>query len=437
MLKDTVLKLEDVGKPESEKFLLGAMLLHADIALPIVRKFIPYPEMFLDYQHQLVYSTILKVADKGQEVDIVSITSTEPSLDFPTLTEYVISDVHMQIGSTVSKAKLETHSQIVREAYLKRTIYQKMVGNESMAEVLAHVAELERKGTDRFLDPKEIIAQVSQTIFSDAPASSLKYPFPMLNKATNGLHKGQYIVVGARPGAGKTTFLENVAFSAASLGKTVLFASAEMPAEDVYRRTLTHMTGINLFFREERLTEEEKIEIDFAMKKLAKMKIYIHEFRSTSQLEAIIKEKHEKGGLKIDLVVVDYIQLLDAKNPSAKNNYERVSSVSRELVAMAKSYKIPFLCAAQLGRGVDGGGQPTYSDFKESGQIEQDADLLLTLWEHKDDPREPRRQRIRIDILKNRNGFTFGNTQSKDFYLLCDRPNFLFSDPTVANAPKF
>jgi replicative DNA helicase len=432
-----VLKMEDVGKPESERFLMEAILLNSEVALPVIRKYLPYPEMFVEYEHQQIYDAALKLADKGQDIDTISITSVNPELTMLKLSEYLAGEIHLPIGSVNSKSKLTTHSEIVREAYLKRQIYQNMAGNKSMSDILAHVAELERKGTDRFLDPKEIIAQVSSTIFSPTPNASIKYPFPMLNKATNGMHRGQYIVVAARPGAGKTTFLENVAFNVAEKGGTVIFASVEMPAEDLYRRTLTHMTGINLFFREERLSDEEKIEIDYAMKKLEKLKIFVHEFKSSGQLEAIIKEKHEKGHLKVDLVVVDYIQLLDAKNPNYKSNYERVSAVSRELTAMAKGYKIPFLCAAQLGRGVDGGSQPNYSDLKESGQIEQDADLIITLWEHKDDMRNPKAQKIRMDILKNRNGFTFGNTQSKEFYLLCDRPNFIFSDPNVATTPRF
>jgi len=431
------LEMEDVGKPESENFLIAAILTSPDVSLPVIRKYLPYPEMFVEKINQSIYSTVVKLVEKGREIDLLSISSTEPELKLTVLSDYLISDFAMSVGSSVNKAKIETHSQIVREAYLKREIYHKMVNNQDMSDILAHVAELERKGSDRFLDPKDIIAQVSATIFAETPVSSLKYPYPVLNKATNGMHRGQYIVVAARPGAGKTTFLENVAFAVASTGKVVVFASAEMPGEDLYRRTITHMTGINLFFREERLSEEEKIEVGHAMKKLQKMGLYVHEFRSTAQLESVIREKHEKGGLKIDLVVVDYIQLLDAKNPNHKSNYERVSAVSRELTAMAKSYKIPFLCAAQLGRGVDGGSQPNYSDLKESGQIEQDADLIITLWEHKEDPRVPKAQKIRMDILKNRNGFTFGNTQNKEFYLLCDRPNFMFSDPTVAGIPRF
>lgn len=435
MIHNDVLRMEDVGKPKSEKLIMSAIIMNSDMALPIIRKFLPHPEMFIEYENQLLYSTAIQLADKGREIELLSISSTTPALDIPKLTDY-ITDKDIPIGG-ISKKTLETHCQIVREAFLKREIYQKMANNQDMSDILAHVADLERKGTDRFLDPKEIIAQVSAVIFAETPVSSIKYPFQLLNKATNGMHKGQYIVVGARPGAGKTTILENVAFDVAMRGGTVIFASAEMPAEDLYRRTLTHMTGVNLFFREEKLSEEEKIEVDMAMKKLQKLKLYVHEFRSTAQLEALIKEKHEKGGMKIDLVVVDYVQLLDSKNPNLKNNYERVSAVSRDLVGMAKAYKIPFLCAAQLGRGVDGGSQPTYSDFKESGQIEQDADVLLTLWEHKDDPREPHNQKIRIDILKNRNGFTMGNTQNKDVYLLCDRPNFQFHDPTMANMPRF
>jgi replicative DNA helicase len=429
---DNEIRIEELRKDESERFVLGALLTHGTDLFSFVFQILPKAEMFFNYAHMQVYQAMISLVEQGKAIDLTLVAQYSSVIDYPLL-GMLAADMPLGFSpnSPSGRERLESHCREITESYFRRELYKKMNAKQPFDDILQTISELERKGTDRFLTPTEVVAQLMKSV-EDGPQATLKYPWPQLNKATGGIHKGQYIIVAARPGAGKTTFLENLAFSLGEKGKKVLFATAEMPAVDLAKRSIAHMTRINMFFGKEQYSQEEISRLQLAARKLEMMPIFVHEFRDTGQLDTIIRERMRD----VDLVVVDYVQLLRPKYNKGKNDYERVSAVSLELVEMAKKYKIPFVCAVQLGRNAQS-QQPTLADIKNSGQVEQDADVVISLWEHKDDVKNSSEQKVRMDMLKNRNGYTFGNFGDHQVFLNCDRAVFQFSDPTTQTVPQW
>jgi replicative DNA helicase len=214
----------------------------------------------------------------------------------------------------------------------------------------------------------------------------LKTGFSELDKKTAGFQKGDLIIIGARPAMGKTTFAQNLAFNFASIGKGVLFFSMEMASSEIVDRMVSSISGVdNWKVRTGNLTNDEINQVDDALADLSDMPLYIDDTSSMDVMEVRNKARRAMHDNEISAVVIDYLQLIQGSARYAGQRVQEVTEISRNLKIMARELDIPVIALAQLSRNVTGrdNPRPILSDIRESGSIEQDADLVMFL--HRDD----------------------------------------------------
>ncbi|MDO4743562.1 MAG: DnaB-like helicase C-terminal domain-containing protein, partial [bacterium] len=234
-----------------------------------------------------------------------------------------------------------------------------------------------------------------------------------LDKVITGLHKSDLIIVGARPGMGKTAFALNVARNVAlNTDKTVCFFSLEMTRDQLAQRMLSTQAQIeSAKFRTGDLTKDEYTRLADAGKKLGETELYFDETSSLTVPEIKAKLRRMK---KVDLVIIDYLGLLQSSSRK-ENRVQEVSEITRQLKVLAKELKIPVIVCAQLNRGPEsksGSHKPALSELRESGSIEQDADIVLFIYremyyanQKKADPNNPvDENKAEIIVAKNRHG---------------------------------
>lgn len=419
--KESVLSMEDMVRPEAEAFVMGALLTRPEL-LTIAKKHITFPEMFYTYKYQIIYKAFLDLSAKGAGIDLITILDAIDNKDAVAFTDLTMTIAEMPIS--ISESKLALHCQVVAKSYMRREVVMKMNEKRDIKEIMELVAQMEKTGTDKFFTPREVALQLMQKLFSENGEGKILYPWKTVQDVLGGIRKGEVVIVAGRPSAGKSTFCENVAsFNAEVCGKKVLFASAEMTTDTIGLRIAARKTGINVFNHKEPYTELEQQMLMGVKNQIEQSGLYIHEFTDVAELEAVIQEKARD----FDLLVVDYLQLL---NPVGrwKSSVEKVTNVANEITRIAKKYHLPTIIAAQFNRQAEK-AQPTMGDIKESGQIEQNADVIFSLWTHDNDPVDTMNQKVRVDILKNRNGETRGNYGDVEFYLNFKKPLFKFTDP--------
>lgn len=241
--------------------------------------------------------------------------------------------------------------------------------------------------------------------------------FEVLDSYLNGgFRRGDLVLIGARPSVGKSSFALSVAYNAALKGKSVLFFSIEMTALDLFERLLAFHTGIPATSIINGTADKKKLQKGF--EELSKLNLRLAELSRATSKEVVRIVQDQLLETEIDLVVVDYLQYLRDKNKSG-NDAARVGEISKNLKSLARSTLIPVLCPAQLNRKTEEGGrtrEPRLSDLRESGQLEQDADIVILL--HRK-PEGDDRDRTNVIVAKNRKGET--GRLSLDFNLQTTR----------------
>lgn len=327
----------------------------------------------------------------------------------------------------IDYSDLESRVKIFKESRLKLAL-----GNaKNIDEIRARIQELEIQGKDRWFSKEDLMVLLNKEIeeqkqVQESKIEALDFPVKLLNEKIGYLRKGEYTIIAARPGLGKSAFMEQIGVHNALKGKKVLFATAEMSAEQLRTRTLSRLSRLNLFNTDyQKLSGEAERQIQAAREKFPE-NFFVYNFFKVSDLEATIQAKARD----FDLIIVDYLQRLEPIKYS-RGQYEKVTNVSFELSNMAVRYNLPFLVASQFSRLADG-EQPKLSHLRDSGQIEQDANIVLTLWEDFEDNEllldNTPYKFIRLDCLKSRNGVTFENSDSKFYKLKFTGHLFEFTD---------
>ena len=238
--------------------------------------------------------------------------------------------------------------------------------------------------------------------------------FTELDRMTNGLHEAEMIVIAARPSMGKTALAMNIAEHVAITGKLpVAVFSLEMSSQQLVQRLLCSRARVNLQkVREGFLAERDFPSLTAAASKLAEAQIYIDDTAGLSILELRAKARRLKAQKDVQLIVVDYLQLLKSTTRRAQDNRQlEISEISAGIKGLAKELKVPIIVLAQLNRQPEArsGGKPRLSDLRESGSIEQDADLVGLLvrpevYEEDEDARAEKAGEAELIIAKQRNG---------------------------------
>jgi replicative DNA helicase len=417
---------------EAEQGVLGSMLLSPRQAIAeCVEKI--NEQYFYVPAHHTIYAVLVDLWNAGQAIDLITFTQIlrdRNLLDNVGGAAFVTS----LFTFVPTAANLEYYLEIVRDKYILREIISAATESvrrayEEQNEVNSLLDEVEQRifavGEDRFkgqlLSMKEQVMSTLESIeklFENKGAiTGVSTGFRDFDKLTSGLHPSEMIVIAARPSMGKTALAMNIAEHAAIETKLpVAIFSLEMSAQQLVQRMLCSRARVNLAkTRDGFLAESDFPKLTHAASKLAEAKIFIDDTAGLSILELRAKSRRLKAQQDIRLIIIDYLQLLRSTSRRAQDNRQlEISEISAGLKGLAKELNIPIIVVAQLNRNPEirtgsGKGVPRLADLRESGSIEQDADLVALLireeyYADTDEEREELKGQAQLIIAKQRNG---------------------------------
>ncbi|MBF8971010.1 replicative DNA helicase [Streptococcus sp. NLN76] len=410
----------------AEQSVLGAIFLD-ESKLVYVREYIE-PADFFKYANRLIFQAMIDLNDQGDVIDATTMRAIlEAQGDLENIGGF--SYLVEVVNAVPTSSNAEYYAKIVADMAMRRrfiarlteSINQAYEGSAGTDELIA-VAEKnlidlnENSNKSGFRNIKDILNVNFESLEARSQQTSdvtgVPTGFIELDKMTTGFHEDQLIILGARPGVGKTAFALNIAQNIGSkTGMTVAIFSLEMGAESMVDRMLSSEGLIhNHAIKTGQLTDEEWRKVTIAQANLASAPIYIDDtagIRITEIRSRARKLAKETGNL--GLVLIDYLQLITGTG--RENRQQEVSEISRQLKILAKELKVPVLALSQLSRGLEQrqDKRPVLSDIRESGSIEQDADIVAFLYRDDyyrsegEEDTEPN-NKIEVIIEKNRSG---------------------------------
>ena len=402
MMEETARSKPDDGRipPQdivAEKSLLGAIMI-SDGILPEILTIIKADD-FYDERHRIIFAAMASLYDQHKPVDLLTLTSelkTTKQLKniggAPYLTElsnFVPAASHAKAYAEIIE-KMSTRrklinagTQIANRAYDDDADANELIGvaEKQLFEVSDKIIKSDYTSMDQLL--ADAFDRIEELQKNKGALRGLKTGFRDLYKKTAGLQKGDLVIIGARPAMGKTTFAQNIAYNIASINKrAVLFFSMEMAANEIVDRMISDVSGVdNWKMRTGNLSEEEFQKIGDALGEMDELPIYIDDTSSMTIVELRNKARRAMHDHDIGVVIVDYLQLIQGSDRYKGNRVQEVTEISRGLKILARELEIPVVALAQLSRSVTGRDdpRPVLSDLRESGSIEQDADLVMFL----------------------------------------------------------
>lgn len=407
----------------AEQAVLGSIFLDPD-KIHIASEYLT-KDSFFKLSHGMVFNIMQELSDKGDPIDPVSVKS---ALDSIGQFEQIggMPFLASLINAVPASAHIEHYSKVVAEKSRARKVIEDLShsissvydGQKDLNEILSQteqnlstISNEQKKGFRPIIDvidsTQSILDERSQKV-GDVTGTSTG--FTDFDQITTGLHEDNLIIIAARPAMGKTAFALNIAQNVAkNSDKAVAIFSLEMGAESLVERMLSAEGLIPSYHvRTGNLTESEWRRMISAQERLAKGKIFIDDTAGIRISEIRSKAKRlaqENGGL--GLIVIDYLQLIEGRG--RENRQQEVSEISRQLKIIAKELKVPVIALSQLSRGVDqrNDKRPILSDLRESGSIEQDADIVAFLYReayYKRDEQEEPDNVTELILEKNRHG---------------------------------
>jgi replicative DNA helicase len=423
--------------PEAEQGVLGCALLSPNECLgECIEKFKQGAEVFYDLRHQTIFGALAEMYDRREAIDVITL---QQQLKDKQLLEAVggIAYLASLPDAVPSAANLSYYLDIVQEKFLLRKMIQTctdVVGRvyDYEGEVDALMDEVERdilrisesRVQGQSLTIKDLVRKAINTVEDfhqrQGMLTGVGTGFTDLDRMTSGLHPGEMTVIAARPSMGKTSLAMNIAESVAiDQHLPVGVFSLEMTAESLVLRMLCSRARVNLRnVREGFLAERDFPKLTGTAGKLANAPLFIDDSSGLSilQLRAKARRMAQQHGVK--LFVVDYLQLLHSTSRRAENRQQEITDISGGLKALAKELNVPVIVLSQLNREPEkreGGAKPRLSDLRESGAIEQDADVVGLLYkpgkgagedEEGGAGEEPEAEPVNLLIAKQRNGPT-------------------------------
>jgi replicative DNA helicase len=413
---------------EAEQSVLGAILIDRD-AVVEVAEFLR-AEDFYRQAHGRIYGAILELFERREPIDIVTVAETlerESELDSVGGRAYLAS----LTSQTPTAVHAVQYARIVERKSVLRNLIGAAgkiagIGYEDPAEIQEAIdrAEAElfqvsnRRVTAGFARLRELLhAAYDRLDYLHAHRGEIlgiRSGFPDLDSLTTGFQKSDLVIIAARPSIGKTSLALNIAEHAAVRDKrSVGVFSLEMSKEQLVQRLLSSVANID----SDRLRTGFLEEMDFtrlapAMNALSEAQLYIDDTPNISTMELRTKARRLQAEAGLDLVIVDYLQLMQAATVSRDaNRVQEVSEISRGLKSLARELDVPVIALSQLSRQPEmrNEKEPRLSDLRESGAIEQDADLVIFLWREPDRAAETQavdQEEVKLKLAKHRNGPT-------------------------------
>lgn len=382
---------------EAERAVLGGIFLNAD-TLPDAQEYVTADD-FYKKAHRLLFQAMTDLQDNGTAIDTVTVSDyldnhnnlddiggvgyiTDLVAATPIASNVVYYAKIVQQKSTLRKL-ISTAQNIASRSYTEQDDVEGLV--EDAERQIMDVSE--NRNQAGFKQIKDVLnqamAQIDQLYQNDQAITGLPTGFRDLDKITTGLHEDEMIILAARPAVGKTAFALNIAQNVGTkTDKSVAIFSLEMGAEQLVNRMLCSEGSIDAnHLRTGQLNEEEWQNLIIAMGSLSKAKIYMDDTPGIRMAEIRAKCRRlarEQGDL--GLIIIDYLQLIEGSGQ--ENRQQEVSAVSRQLKKLAKELHVPVIALSQLSRGVEQrqDKRPVLSDIRESGSIEQDADIVAFLY---------------------------------------------------------
>ena len=418
---------------EAERGVLGCVLLAPNDGMGVcIEKLKRGSEVFYDLRHQALFETLAEMYDQKEAIDLITVQQRlkdNKQLDGVGGLSYLAG----LADAVPSAANLEYYLEIVREKYLLRRMIQTctaVVGRvyEHEGEVDGLLDEIERDvlriSEERVVSSaptiKELVHRAINTIEEyhqrQGMLTGVSTGFADLDKMTSGLHGGEMVVIAARPSMGKTSLAMNIAEHVAIESRLAVGVfSLEMTAESLVLRMLCSRSRVNLRnIRDGFLAERDFPKLTGSAGKLANAPLFVDDSSGLSilQLRAKARRMYQQYGIK--LFVIDYLQLLNSTSRRAENRQQEIADISNGIKALAKELNVPVIVLSQLNRELekDKNRKPRLSDLRESGAIEQDADLVALLYKPSsgDDDEAPAQDLeavpVNLYIAKQRNGPT-------------------------------
>ncbi len=381
----------------AEKSLLGAILL-SDATFPDILERVNAKD-FYEEAHGKIFHAMTTLYNTHRPIDLVTLTSELRSNKalkdiggskyLAELTNFVPTAAHaLAYADTVSdcatrRRLIDAATKIVSQAYSSSDTIGDLLGDAEKDLFAVTDTNIKTEYTalsDLLVEAYDRIENLYQ---NKGALRGLKTGFRDLDKKTAGLQKGDLVILGARPAMGKTTFAQNLATNVATINKCgVLFFSMEMAKSEIVDRMLSDGSGIDAWkLRTGNITGEDFEKIGDALGEMGEIPLYIDDTSSMTALELRNKARRAAHDHNIGLIVIDYLQLITGSDRYKGNRVQEVTEISRSLKQLARELEVPVVALAQLSRNVTGRDdpRPVLSDLRESGSIEQDADLVMML----------------------------------------------------------
>jgi replicative DNA helicase len=401
---------------EAEESVLGALLLDKD-AVIAVAEFLQ-AEDFYDERHKEIFLCVLELFEGRTPIDVLTVAERlkkRKSLKKIGGAGY-LADL---VNKVPTAAHVEHYGRIVKEAATKRSLMaatarlmefsldESLAADELLDKAESEIFSLtQRHLADTFTPIKAALAESFDRLDElHKQAEGLRgvpTGFKDLDDTLAGMQRSNLLILAARPGVGKTSLALNIAQNlAVKYKRPVGFFSLEMSKEELVDRLLVSQADIDAWkLKTGKLDEEDFTKLSNAMGELAEAPLFIDDTPALSILEMRTKSRRLQVESGVELIVVDYLQL--ARSRQLENRVQEVSEISQGLKNLAREIKVPVLAISQLSRAVEQRGtrKPQLADLRESGSIEQDADVVMFLWREEEDNPE----NVNLDIAKHRNG---------------------------------
>jgi replicative DNA helicase len=409
---------------EAEQAVLGAILIDGEALLTVMERL--GPDDFYRAAHQRIYEAMLRLNDEGEPIDLITLTTdlqnhklldevggvgylTELANAVPTASNVGYYAEILEEKSMLRRL-IRAATQIVSSGYASAEDVNQLISDAEQK-----ILEISNRRGDGFISIRDVLMDVFERVeflFNHKGGTTgIASGFPDLDKMTAGFQRNDLIIVAARPSVGKTAFALNIAQNVGVRSKeSVAIFSLEMSASQLVQRMICAEANVDAGrMRTGFLESDDWEKLTMAIGSLSEAEIYIDDSPSITVADIRAKCRRLKKERGLGMILIDYLQLIHGRSGSSDNRQQEVSEISRTLKAIARELEVPVIALSQLSRGVEQrqDKRPMMSDLRESGSIEQDADIVAFLY--RDDyynPETEKKNIIEIIIAKQRNGPT-------------------------------
>ncbi|PDY45266.1 replicative DNA helicase [Bacillus pseudomycoides] len=402
---------------EAEQTVLGSLLREGEL----IKECRLTEQHFSTAMHRAIFKLIREIEEDGQPIDLVALVSKMDPVFLKQVggIEYFVNIIE----SVPTTANFLYYEGLVRSAWkmnqagsVAHSMCERLLAEKDervIGEAITRLCELEEVDCTLDFDLKDTLVDLYEELHQDTEElTGIETGFSALNKMTCGLQEGDFVVVGARPSMGKTAFALNIALHAAKSGTAVGLFSLEMSNKQLLKRMVSclgEVSGKRLKNPKHRFTIEDWGTTSRAFAEIGDLSLEIYDKAgvTTQEIWVQVRKLKRKYGDKKLLVIIDYLQLITGDSKYRGNRFQEMSEISRKLKLMARDLNVCVIALSQLSRGVESrqDKRPLLSDLRETGQIEQDADVIMLMYRDDYYDKETENKDVtEIQIAKHRNG---------------------------------